>query len=272
MKDIPFKAVAIDMDGTFVNDDLTYDRARFKNILTELNKRHIHFIASSGRCLARLKCDFAGFLDNVDMIADNGVLMTQDNKMIYSHFFTYQTGIELLDFMQSEYPTAHMAISCRNHAYLYLDKKMPDDFRSFMHIQYPGIIDITNLKNIPPDDRIGKLTLNFPAEKANEIEKCFNKNHKGKIHCTTSGYDDIDVVCYGVDKAKALKYLLHYLKAKPSELIAFGDGLNDQEILQLAGRSYAMANGDERIKELADYQAPSNDDSGVLKVLEDYLK
>lgn len=43
-------------------------------------------------------------------------------------------------------------------------------------------------------------------------------------------------------------------------------------MLELAGYSYAMANGDERIKKLAKYQAPSNNDSGVLQVLEKYLQ
>ena len=51
MTKIPFKAVAVDMDGTFMNDDLTYDHERFNKVLTKLHEHHIHFIVSSGRPL-----------------------------------------------------------------------------------------------------------------------------------------------------------------------------------------------------------------------------
>lgn len=76
---------------------------------------------------------------------------------------------------------------------------------------------------------------------------------------------------YSVNKGSALQYFLRYFGAKPSELIAFGDGLNDTEMLKLAGYSYAMANGDPEIKKIAKYEAPSNNDDGVLEVLDSYL-
>ena len=69
MKEIPFKAVAVDIDGTFMTDQRTYDYEWFDRILTKLKERHIHFIVSSGRPLSRLKCDFENFLDRIDLIA-----------------------------------------------------------------------------------------------------------------------------------------------------------------------------------------------------------
>ena len=43
-------------------------------------------------------------------------------------------------------------------------------------------------------------------------------------------------------------------------------------MLELAGISYAMENGDERVKKVADYLAPVNTEAGVLQVLEQYLE
>ena len=79
---IPFKAVAVDMDGTFENDDKQYDHQRFEKILTKLRQHHVHFIVSSGRPLSRLRQDFYDFLDRIDIVADNGSILTQDNKKI----------------------------------------------------------------------------------------------------------------------------------------------------------------------------------------------
>ena len=61
-----------------------------------------------------------------------------------------------------------------------------------------------------------------------------------------------------VYKRQALQYFLRYFDAKPSELIAFGDGMNDKEMLELAGYSYAMENAEPALKKIAKYEAPSN--------------
>ena len=54
--------------------------------------------------------------------------------------------------------------------------------------------------------------------------------------------------------------------------MAFGDSENDLEMLGLADFSYAMANGDEKIKRIASRLAPANTEVGVLQVIEQYLE
>lgn len=270
MTKIPFKAVAVDMDGTFMTDDLTYDHARFEKVLTKLKANGIHFIVSSGRPLPRLKRDFKEYLDRIDMISDNGAILVQDNQIISSHILTKNAGRRLLAFLQKEYPGARICVSGKLASYYLADQ--PTDFKRLMRYYYPDVVPLVNFDNMPDDERIIKVTLNCPAEWADEIENRFNKDYTERIHCTTSGFDDIDIVPYGVNKAQAIKYFLRYFKVDPSELIAFGDGLNDTEMLKLAGYSYAMANGNPAIIKLAKYKAPSNNDDGVLQVLEDYLK
>lgn len=269
MSTIPFKAVAVDMDGTFMNDDLTYDHQRFDKVLTRLHDHGIHFIVSSGRPLSRLKRDFANFLDRIDIIAENGAILVQDNNIISSHYLTQKTGMELIQFIQNNYPQAYICVSGKNGSY-YLNS-YPTAFKHLMDFYYPDNTPINSFKEIPTSERVIKLTLNVDAELAPTIENHFNHDHTERIHCTTSGFDDIDVVPYGVNKAQALKYFLRYFKLDPNQLIAFGDGLNDREMLELAGYSYAMANGNPEIIKLAKFKAPSNNDSGVLQVLEQYL-
>lgn len=59
---------------------------------------------------------------------------------------------------------------------------------------------------------------------------------------------------------------------KDEEVVTFGDGGNDVEMLQYAGFGFAMANAPDRIKEIAKYQADSNNDSGVLNVIDKILR
>ena len=58
------------------------------------------------------------------------------------------------------------------------------------------------------------------------------------------------------------------LGIEPADMVAFGDGGNDLEMLQLVGRGVAMANAPEPVKAVADDLAASNNDQGVLAYLE----
>ena len=51
-------------------------------------------------------------------------------------------------------------------------------------------------------------------------------------------------------------------------MVAFGDGLNDHEMLTWAGHGVAMGNADDATKAIADEVTASNDDDGVASVVE----
>ena len=57
----------------------------------------------------------------------------------------------------------------------------------------------------------------------------------------------------------------------PSELMAFGDANNDKDMLEFAGEhSYVMANSDDQsLFDIAKFVAPSNDEQGVLQMIEE---
>ena len=54
------------------------------------------------------------------------------------------------------------------------------------------------------------------------------------------------------------------MNVKPEECAAFGDYLNDYEMLQAVGYGFAMANAHPDLKKVARFETLSNDKSGVL--------
>jgi len=54
-------------------------------------------------------------------------------------------------------------------------------------------------------------------------------------------------------------------------VLAFGDSGNDIEMLRQSGFSFAMANAKAHIKDAARFEAPHNNDEGVLDVIEKVL-
>lgn len=121
------------------------------------------------------------------------------------------------------------------------------------------------------DDDFIKITMLLSPEEADRVSQAFNRDFDGNLVAVPSGFCAIDFIQKGMHKAWGLKQLLNHWGLSESNVMAFGDGDNDLELLQMAGRSYAMENASPAILQVADQIAPHHKDQGVLTVLEDYL-
>ncbi|HBP96280.1 MAG TPA: HAD family hydrolase, partial [Pantoea agglomerans] len=72
-------------------------------------------------------------------------------------------------------------------------------------------------------------------------------------------------------KAHGLDLLAQRWGIAHDQVLAFGDGGNDLEMLRQSGFSFAMDNAPQRVKQAARYAAPSNNEQGVLQVIEQML-
>ena len=70
-----------------------------------------------------------------------------------------------------------------------------------------------------------------------------------------------------VNKGAALEMVCRYFDMRVGQSVAFGDSMNDAEILRAAGIGVAMGNGEDRLKALADRICESCDEDGVAKEL-----
>lgn len=74
---------------------------------------------------------------------------------------------------------------------------------------------------------------------------------------------------YAIHKGRALKELCDYFGCQPSDCIAFGDSMNDSEILTAAGLGIAMGNADEQVKAIADQVCDRCENDGIAKALQE---
>lgn len=73
----------------------------------------------------------------------------------------------------------------------------------------------------------------------------------------------LDIAPEGVDKSTGLKVALAEFGLEPSDLLAIGDGRNDIEMLQFAGRGVAMGDSPPEVQAAADTVAKSVDADGA---------
>lgn len=72
-----------------------------------------------------------------------------------------------------------------------------------------------------------------------------------------------DIIAKGGGKVTGIRRYLAENGISPEEIIAFGDGENDMEMLQFAGIGVAMGNADARVKQMADYVTADIDEDGI---------
>ncbi len=73
----------------------------------------------------------------------------------------------------------------------------------------------------------------------------------------------LNVLDEDVNKSLAIKKVLQYFNLDPSEAIAFGDGENDIDMLELVGLGIAMGNGSENLKQVADFVTKKSSEDGI---------
>ena len=105
------------------------------------------------------------------------------------------------------------------------------------------------------------LRRTFDIDTAREILKGFG------VKIIDSGFA-YHIVDENVSKGKALKFIAKRLGIDVKDFAAIGDSENDIEMLEVAGFGIAVANADDRLKEVADLVTPSENGDGVVEALE----
>ena len=101
-----------------------------------------------------------------------------------------------------------------------------------------------------------------------EAEKQFHSYLS--IYCSDPFF--LEIMPQGIDKAHSLTKLLTSIGLSTDAMICCGDGYNDMTMIETAGLGVAMANAQPLVKESADYITKSNDEDGVLHVINEFMR
>lgn len=100
------------------------------------------------------------------------------------------------------------------------------------------------------------------------MEEYLQRHLNGVMDTIHSNPYYLEVVGYQVGKSYAMSALVQKLGISMKEVMAFGDGRADINMLQMAGTGIAMGNAPEEVKRCADYTTLSNDEDGAALAIE----
>ena len=75
-----------------------------------------------------------------------------------------------------------------------------------------------------------------------------------------------------IDKAYSLQKLLNSIGLTAEQMICCGDGYNDVSMIEYAGLGVAMENAQSIVKDSADFITRSNDEDGILHVIQTFMQ
>lgn len=253
------KIIFSDMDGTLLTDENKLPE-EFDEMMIELKKRGVIFSPSSGRQYFSLLQVFPKYADEFIFLSDNGTLATYRGEEIFSQPMNFDDALEILKVGE---PLKNIvSVFCgKKNAYV-LKSQDISAYLKEVEIYFTRTVEVDDWREV--DDVPIKVSFFDPtglaAQKVFPKFKKFSANHKVVL---ASDYWT-DITAPNASKGTAVKNVQKILKIAPSECAAFGDYLNDSEMMQAVEYSFAMKNAHEDLKKFAKFETLSNNEHGVI--------
>ena len=274
-KKMTIKMIATDMDGTLLDGQGQLDLPRLTTILDELEKRDIRFVVATGNEIPRMRLLLGDLVERMTLVVANGARIFEKNQLSMSSFWKAGLIRDALAYFSGHERELQLVVTSERGGFVQegtefplIEKVMTKEMAQLFHKRMNFVPSLQNY----PFDKVLKMSMMVEEAAAAEHARLINQHFAGRLSAVASGYGAIDILQDGMHKAWGLQQLMAKWQIQSSEIMAFGDSENDIEMLELAGISYAMENGDERVKEVADHLAPANTEAGVLQVLEQFLE
>lgn len=199
-------------------------------------------------------------------IAENGAYIVDQGKDVFVAKLAKE-DIQTVLKVVNQYSEVEKIVCGRKSAYI--SKYIDEDFYNTMNFYYHRLAKVDNFDDF--DDTIFKIYLHCSKDNFETILTELKEKIGHIMTPVDCGHFGIDLIIPGINKAHGINLLMERWKISDAETMAFGDSGNDLEMLEQATYGFAMANAKEAIKKIADYTISSNEEHGVLEVVDWYI-
>lgn len=265
-----YKIIALDMDGTLLNEKKVITD-RTKAAIKAAREKGVKVVLASGRPIDGLK----KFLNELELIDNDEYVLSYNGCLVQE--------------TKSEKAICEMCLKGSDLHYAYeISKELNVNIHAFSadkglitpkNSKYTEVeaeingIDITvcDFNEINENDVIVKIMyIDEPEILDPAIEK-HPKELAEKYYLAKSTPYFFEIINKDGNKGVGLKALADHLGVEASEIIAVGDAGNDLAMIEYAGLGVAMGNANKDIKKVANYITKSNEEDGVAHVIEKFI-
>lgn len=256
------KLVATDMDLTLLADDKSMP-AGVDERIDALAKNGVLFCAASGRPALALRESFPAHHQDMALVADNGASVYLRDELVYRDLIDRDLYHEVLALATAT--EGSVPVLCAfDDAYVLERDRCHEDVVS---IYYRSITYVESFEELDVDSN--KISIYFPGwDSKQKNDEVYSPAFASRLYLTCAGNEWLDFMNIDVDKGSGIRHLAQHLGIDLSDIAAFGDTYNDIPMLDIVGHSYVMANAAEHMHDHGKFLAPSNNEAGVLTVID----
>ena len=261
------KAVFFDIDGTLINihHNRTSISPLVKKAIRELRAAGHHTFIASGRPWAYLSEELTqeDLFDGYVLM--NGAVVILDGQVIFRQDMPAQTVKEMvklaerhgLEYILESQPKVYLRQEFKGLENVY--RKIDIDVNQFVRDFDLSDVHAAKLEflcDTPGADGVFEKLLSWPGV-------------TGLIDPTLRKY--MELYAADISKATGIQRALNYLQIPLENSFAFGDGMNDMEMMGTVGHALVMGNAGPELKSLAEHVLPTVDEDGVAEGIYRYI-
>ena len=261
-----YKLLAVDMDGTLLNDDSIITERTRKAVWAAI-ERGVLFVPSTGRPMGGMRQIRAAFDFDLPMVLFNGAMaMTAKSNRVL-----FEQG---LDFSCAEVIFAqgvrwgYSVIAWAGET-LFVSREC-EEVTAYRRITGAEVNVTADARPMRPLG-VTKMLWIIPPEDGKRLQGEMLALLGEQVNCHTSQPHLLEFVDAGASKGRALEAVGAAYGIAREEMIAVGDGWNDVSMLEYAGLGVAMGNAPEEIKGLCQAVTLTNNEDGVAAVIEKFI-
>jgi len=258
------KAIMLDLDGTLLTSDHKISDTN-KEVLKKLEDKGVKIFLATGRSYDSMKRYHKELNLTTPAICYNGAKIIYSNE-VQKEYPVKKDSLKTIIEIAREYKT-HLNIY--QHEIWYCENVTNEETEIYKGIS--GLEPIKKDFDLLDEMFSTKVLYIGENEKLLKIEKIIKDKLGDSVHTTFSKPFFLEILAGDVNKGTAMKNIMLEEDIPLSQVIAFGDGLNDKEMLVTAGIGVAMDGAFDELKKVADYVTESCDNSGVGEFLKRYL-
>jgi len=249
-----YKLIAIDIDGTLLNDKQKISKENIQAIRRAL-KQNVKVVLCSGRA-------YDGVIGNAQEIGISGA----DQYMIYfggNIIQNYNNEIIYQKSLKNE--------QCEKIADFLTEHKINFELIDTKGTHYDSYQDWIEKHMLHSELGIVKFLLNTHKKDLNKMADLLHTTYDQHYFVVQTSDREIELFPKDVNKGIALEYLIKHLGINIKETMAVGDMDNDLPILKRVGLSVAMGNATDEVKDICDVETSDNNHSGVAAAIDKYI-
>ena len=256
------RLVVSDLDGTLLNQKSEIsDETR--EIVRKLIENGVDFAIATGRSIGSARVFKERIGHDIYLICNNGAnIYDKNEEVIFERIMESDIVEKLIKYFREKNVTYNG---------FYKKDLFTDEGTEEAVLTIEKGFNLVRLKEAVEFPVMTKMIVKDDPEVIVKLRDDMKEIFSDIVDITISQPRCLDIVHKECSKGKGIKMISQKLNIPLDEIMAFGDGENDFDMMQAVGHPVVMENGLETLKAKIKNKAPKNIDNGVAEYLKKYF-